>query len=172
MELAEQEKCEVLNLLGITACSMAGNRFTRPVGAITKDIPLCQACDSEDFKDNSVPQWRCPDFDELWHIFAYILPNITRAPGLRITAMIALRRALVHAPNSSQMQLVSSVFGEFCLHSLRSSMRELRVITGYIPPPLPSSLGFIEKYSSTLTSPQALSDSIHQEKFGSRDSSQ
>lgn len=114
------------------ACSMAGNHFTRPVGAITQDIPLCQACDSEDFKDDSVPQWRCSDFDELWHIFAYILPNLTRAPGLRITTMIAMRRALVHAPNSSQMQLVSSVFGEFCLHSLRSSMRELRVITGYI----------------------------------------
>lgn len=111
---------------------MAGNHFTRPVGAITQDIPLCQACDSEDFKDDSVPQWRCSDFDELWHIFAYILPNLTRAPGLRITTMIAMRRALVHAPNSSQMQLVSSVFGEFCLHSLRSSMRELRVITGYI----------------------------------------
>lgn len=130
--LPEQEKCEVLNALGSAACAMAGNSLTRPVGVISKDIPLCQTCDSEDFKGYPVPQWQCSDFDELWGIFAYVLSNLTRAPGLRITAMIALRRALVHAPNSSQMQLVSSVFGEFCLHSLRSSMRELRIITGYV----------------------------------------
>lgn len=130
--LPEQEKCEVLNALGSAACAMAGNSLSRPVGVISKNIPLCQACDSEDFKDGSVPQWRCSDFDELWGILAYVLSKLTRAPGLRITAIIALRRALVHAPNSSQMQLVSSIFGEFCLHSLRSSIRELRIITGYV----------------------------------------
>ncbi|KAH2026374.1 hypothetical protein KXV22_001434 [Aspergillus fumigatus] len=45
--------------------------------------------------------------------------------------MDALRRLLVHAPpESCYLQLKSSVFGDFCLHSLRSSIRELRIVTG------------------------------------------
>lgn len=110
---------------------MTGNLLTRSVGTSSKDVPFCQACDSGDCKNDSLLSWQCSEFDDLWSILANVLPNITRAPGLRITAMIALRRVLVHAPNSSQMHLISSVFGEFCLHSLRSSMRELRIITGY-----------------------------------------
>lgn len=46
--------------------------------------------------------------------------------------MVALKRALVHSPSSHQMQLSSSTPGEFCIHSLRSSIRELRLATGYV----------------------------------------
>lgn len=109
---------------------MAGDLFTWPVGIVSEGIPLCQSCDNEDSNNDSVP---CQDsnFGELWGIFTYALTKLTRAPNLRITVMIALRRTLVHAPNSSQMQLVTSEFREFFLHALRSSMRELRIVTGY-----------------------------------------
>lgn len=111
---------------------MAGDLFEWPVGIVSKDVPLCQSCDDEDSNNVSV-QCQNPSFGELWDIFTYILTKLTRAPNLRITVMIALGRTLVHAPNSNQMQLISSDFREFFLHSLRSSMRELRIVTGYTP---------------------------------------
>lgn len=130
MELDESKKCEVLDALGRIACAMSGGLFTWPANVVSKDTLFCRSCDSDDLNHGSMP-CQHPDFGELWGIFTYVLTKITRAPGPRITAMVALRRALVHAPSSNQMQLISSEFREFFLHSLRSSMRELRIVTGY-----------------------------------------
>lgn len=113
---------------------MAGSSFVWPANVVSKDTLFCQNCDNDESSHGSVPR-QDPNFGELWGIFTYVLTKITRAPGPRITAMIALRRALVHAPSSSQMQLISSEFREFFLHSLRSSMRELRIVTGYTHEP-------------------------------------
>lgn len=113
---------------------MSRSLFAWPADVISKNTLFCQSCDNDDSSHGSVP-CQDPNFGEIWGIFPYILTKITRAPGPRISAMIALRRALVHAPSSSQMQLISSEFREFFLHSLRSSMRELRIVTGYTHEP-------------------------------------
>lgn len=89
---------------------------------------LCHVCDGE----NGVRSSReCPNIEELCKILAYIIPRLPRTTSLRIAAIVTLRRTLLHTSNSTYSQLASSVFGEFCLHSLRSSVRELRIVTGY-----------------------------------------
>ncbi|OJJ33117.1 hypothetical protein ASPWEDRAFT_174541 [Aspergillus wentii DTO 134E9] len=128
--LPEQEKYEVMVALGRIPCAMTKNWSKRPPGIVSKDLIVCQACDYEDHGDETKSNRQRADVDELWNIFQNILPHLTRSPSIRITAMIALKRALVHASKSSQVRLASSVFGEFCLHSLRSSNRELRIVTG------------------------------------------
>ncbi|KAL2005952.1 hypothetical protein VTN00DRAFT_10445 [Thermoascus crustaceus] len=60
-----------------------------------------------------------------------ILPKLTRASAPRIASIVALRGILVHEPDCSQLRLTSSVFGERCLHSLWSSVRELRTVAGH-----------------------------------------
>ncbi|KAM0088094.1 serine/threonine-protein kinase M1 [Aspergillus fumigatus] len=88
-------------------------------------------CETEKRALGPEPASKPRDVHELCEIFTFILPRLTRASSLRVTAMDALRRLLVHAPpESCYLQLKSSVFGDFCLHSLRSSIRELRIVTG------------------------------------------
>jgi serine/threonine-protein kinase ATR len=81
---------------------------------------------------DTIPEKEIAGYEDLWKILNFVLPRLSRTPGPRIAAMVALRRILMHSPNLTHMHLSSSASGEFCLHSLRSSIRELRVATGYV----------------------------------------
>jgi serine/threonine-protein kinase ATR len=109
---------------------MAG-RLTGLTGIVSNGTLLCHVCDCEQREHDVDSNRECTGIDDLCKILAYIIPRLTRTPSLRITAMTTLKRTMLHAPNSTYSQLISSVFGEFCLQSLRSSIRELRVVTGY-----------------------------------------
>ena len=91
----------------------------------------CRICDSESYGPNSESEWWCLNSYELCEILEYIISSLTRPANLRIAAAVALRRTLMHTSGLKYMQLTSSVFREFCLNSLRSSVRELRLIIGY-----------------------------------------
>ena len=100
--------------------------------ALGSEILFCHICDSEDRRGDEVLSGKpCPRYDSLRRALTSILSQLSRASGPRIAAVIAMRRLLLHDPDSSHMQIASSAFGEFCLNSLRSSVRELRVVTGY-----------------------------------------
>lgn len=129
--LPDYEKCELLSCLGRLSCAMTGSFSKRTSVGLSEDILLCYVCDRKDPRTRASSFPQVDDFESLWKVFANILPRLPRVPMVRITAVTALRRTLVHAPTSSQMHLASSSFGEFCLHSLRSSVREVRIATGY-----------------------------------------
>lgn len=130
-EIPEQLQCELLGLLGNISCAMAGG-LSKKSHLGSKDVYICSVCDVDPPELDSRSNWRCSGTDELYKILAHIIPRLTRAPRLRISSMITLRRILAHSSGSLDLRLSSSFFGEFCLHSLRSSIRELRVATGYI----------------------------------------
>ncbi|KAB8231016.1 protein kinase MEC1 [Aspergillus alliaceus] len=125
--LDEQAKCEFLSTLGKIPCAMAG-RLERMDSIAPNGTLLCHVCDYENGAGSSI---ECPEIDKLCEILAFVIPRLTRTSSLRINAMITLKRTLLHTTNSTYSQLASSVFGEFCLHSLRSSIRELRIVTGH-----------------------------------------
>ena len=129
--LSDGEKCELLSSVGRIPCAMAESLSTKSAVGVSNGVLLCHVCDHEDYTADAGLRGQLNGLESLWKAFSHILPKLARAPSVRITAMAALRRILVHAPGSSQMQLASSDFGEFCLHSLRSSVRELRIVTGY-----------------------------------------
>lgn len=130
--MLEYSKCDFLANLGRISCAFAGSLRQRPYGGESgTEMLFCYICDYEDSKDDISTGIPCPGYDTLRQILVSILPHLTRASSSRVAAMVALRRLLLHDSNSNQMQLASSVFGEFCLNSLRSSVRELRVVTGY-----------------------------------------
>ncbi|KAJ5806956.1 hypothetical protein N7474_010548 [Penicillium riverlandense] len=129
--LNEPQRCEVLDVIGKISCSAAGNLSRKHSEVTTQDTLYCELCDNEQYQDDQVLGHEYPDLEDLWNIFNFVLPKLTRTPGPRIAAMIALRRVLMHSANSNEMHLSSSSCGEFCLHSLRSSNRELRVATGH-----------------------------------------
>lgn len=130
--LNEPQICEVLDAIGKVSCSAAGSLSRKHSEVTTQDTLYCELCDNEQYQDDPVVGHEYPDLEDLWNIFNFVLPKLTRTPGPRIAAMVALRRVLMHSASSNEMHLSSSSCGEFCLHSLRSSNRELRVATGYV----------------------------------------
>lgn len=130
--LAESHKSEILERLGKISCAATNNLVQKPSEIGTRETLFCHACDGDNLQSGMLPGKEMPHFEELWSMFNFILPKLTRTPGPRIAAMVALKRILMHSPGSNQMHLSSSTAGEFCLHSLRSSNRELRVATGYV----------------------------------------
>ncbi|CAG8408820.1 unnamed protein product [Penicillium salamii] len=129
--LSDPQKNEILEVLGRIACAAAGKLMKHSSEVIVRDTLICQTCDVEHPTHDHSGQGQYPIFEDIWSLFNFILPRLTRTPGPRISAMLALRRILMHAPSSSQMHISTSAAGEFCLHSLRSSIRELRIATGY-----------------------------------------
>lgn len=130
--LSEPQKNEVLDTLGKMACAAAGILSKHSSEVIIRDTFTCQTCDAEQPTDDRFAHGDPPDFEDIWSLFNSILPRLTRIPGPRISAMVALRRILTHAPHSNQMHISTSASGEFCLHSLRSSIRELRIATACV----------------------------------------
>ncbi|KAJ5543050.1 hypothetical protein N7535_005479 [Penicillium sp. DV-2018c] len=129
--LSDSQKIELLNMLGKTCCAVAHKLLRKPSDFRKTHILVCEICDVEQCQPDHMGNSEESEFGDLWSIFNFILPRLTRTPGPRIAAMVALRRILAHAPNSDQMHISTSASGEFCLHSLRSSIRELRIATGH-----------------------------------------
>ncbi|KAJ5143080.1 uncharacterized protein N7515_001867 [Penicillium bovifimosum] len=129
--LSDPQKIELLDMLGKSCCAVARKLLPKPSEVRKRQTLVCEICDVEQYQPDHMGNFEESGFEDLWSIFNLILPKLTRTPGPRISAMIALRRILTHAPNSDQMHISTSAAGEFCLHSLRSSIRELRIATGH-----------------------------------------
>ncbi|KAJ5180764.1 hypothetical protein N7492_003974 [Penicillium capsulatum] len=128
--LTDSQKPEILEIMGKIPCALTGKLMLKPSGVIARDTSFCQTCDG-DQEQHAMLEKDSDEFEILWEITNFILPKLTRTPGPRIVAMASLRRTLMHSSNLNQMHLSSTAPGEFCLHSLRSSIRELRVATSH-----------------------------------------
>ncbi|KAJ6084451.1 hypothetical protein N7486_011251 [Penicillium sp. IBT 16267x] len=130
-ELSDPQRSDALVIIGQLSCAITGNLEQKLSDVVGRDTVFCQTCDFEEPKPGTGTEKDKAGFEELWTMFNSILPKLTRTPGPRIAAMVALRRILMHSPCLDQMHLSSSASGEFCLHSFRSSIRELRVATSH-----------------------------------------
>ncbi|KAE8148852.1 protein kinase [Aspergillus avenaceus] len=142
--LEDRAKCDFLRALSKLPCAIAG-RLVRADGAVSENAILCYECDYEEYEQDVMLKLPCPKMDELAKIMSHIITRLSRSSNIRIHAMCTLKRVLLHTSSPSYLQLNSSVFGEFCLHSLRSSVRELRITTGH------SILAFIHRGLDTET---------------------
>ncbi|RAL13613.1 protein kinase MEC1 [Aspergillus homomorphus CBS 101889] len=127
--IAERRKCEVLHTLGLLPCAIAGS-LTNLDGALSKDTAHCHLCDDDRRDSRLEPGQKWLSADGLCEIFVSILPTLSRTATSRITAISALRRVIMHAPECGYMRLATSVFGDFYLQSMKSSVRELRIMAG------------------------------------------
>ncbi len=93
---------------------------------------LCHICD-DGLQSHTQSDAQMNEIDVLFQVLAFIVPKISRSSTIRVTTMAALKRILIHTSSPIHLQLSGSIFGDFLLGSLRSSVRELRVIAGYAP---------------------------------------
>ncbi|BCR99011.1 protein kinase MEC1 [Aspergillus luchuensis] len=128
--LSEQDKLRFLRVLCNIPCALSGN-LVDMLNVDTEDNFNCRICDSKCRDIEPESNSSILKSDELCQILNHIISNLSRTANLRIAATVALRRTLMHTSDPAHMQLASSAFGEFCLNSLRSSVRELRLTTGH-----------------------------------------
>ncbi|KIW57017.1 hypothetical protein PV05_05622 [Exophiala xenobiotica] len=115
-KLTEDEQCAALELLGAGACRLACH------GA------PCRCC-GEDFEPGN------PNMDlttratgELLTTLVGLVQSISRQSKARIVAMSALRRILMHSDSNEDLKLRETPAGDWCLQSLKSSSRDLRIV--------------------------------------------
>ena len=67
--------------------------------------------------------------DDLFQFWNNLLKTFQeqKLPRTRVTAMVCLNRLLGHIGNTDQLDLSKSVLKQWCLQSLKSSVRDLRI---------------------------------------------
>ncbi|KAI1496609.1 phosphatidyl inositol 3-kinase-like protein [Biscogniauxia marginata] len=132
IQLAESEKCLVIQLLGHVGCS-ADDMLVMASGGDdmfpTLDCPECRTVQGR------VEASFCIDSaakKSAMEIFTSLLqfPDFTESRRSRVTAMVALRRIARHCDDCEFLDMEVSAAAQWCLKSLQSSVRELRIAAG------------------------------------------
>jgi serine/threonine-protein kinase ATR len=133
--LEDNERSKAIRLLGLIPCASAGSL------TVTRDrhgeirSSECTVCDTTESLPH--PAITKSTHDETVVIQAIaVLSTLIKTPEFessrkpRILAMIGLRKFALHSEATQFMDLEESTLGQWCLSSLRSSVRELRITAG------------------------------------------
>ncbi|KAJ9633386.1 serine/threonine-protein kinase M1 [Knufia peltigerae] len=115
-QLSEAEMCSGLELLGAGACKLAGVEA------------WCSFCDEDNSPADSIVEIPTCSGEELLKTLVALVQVIPRQSKARIVAMSALRRILIHTDNAADLKLRETPAGDWCLQSLKSSSRDLRIV--------------------------------------------
>ena len=130
--LSAADKCIIIMNLGRLACAWAQSLCGEEYGNIAGQTYMCKVCNDEVEKCYTKKPISPLQFGYLRSIIAGILPRIEDSGSCRISAMIAIRNIVNHDLRDTEDRLDISLFGEYCLRSLKSSIRELRVAAGLV----------------------------------------
>lgn len=129
--LSENELCRALFLIGQLSCAGARTLTVYPQINCVGPILRCCVCDRDLNNKMAIPVWYDPCFNELEALMLRIIPVIQRSLKPRIVAAYSMRSIILHHSSATVMGQVNSTFGDWCFQSLRSSIRELRIASGY-----------------------------------------
>lgn len=133
VSLSDKDRCQSLKILGDIACAAAGTLVTTSDLKQGTIVRRCDVC------DQLIPAKNCPSTEVDLDISSEAIKTLTSLIGLpvfeqsrrpRILAMLSLRRFVKHFNDETFLNLETSILGQFCLKSLRSSLRELRIAAG------------------------------------------
>ncbi|KAI1460108.1 phosphatidyl inositol 3-kinase [Annulohypoxylon moriforme] len=131
-QLPESELCRIISLFGYVCCAADGTLLIYDK-KVENPIRLdCQHCQASRVS-NHVALCLDPVAKEIvQELFASLvqLPGFIEARKLRVTAMTAIRRIAKHCIDPEFLDMEVSVTAQWCLKSLQSSVRELRIASG------------------------------------------
>jgi serine/threonine-protein kinase ATR len=126
--LDEHHRTDVIRYLGFLPCSSAG--FLKVVNDRDQNISgaTCEVCVGE----QSVKAFHGPIATSAVGIFVALIGSskFQEYKRLRVMAMIALRSYAMHFNDTRLLDLRESPLGQWCVGSLQSSVRELRIAAG------------------------------------------
>ena len=133
--LSEGAQCSFYAAIGQLACASAQALSETSFGERGPPVyNKCYKCDT-DIKDCSVSApWDGAESEALLSTIVGLikLPKTQKFRRPRVAAMLALKRLLSHTAKEEHLDLTTSVFGQWCLQALHSSLRELRIAAGSV----------------------------------------
>jgi serine/threonine-protein kinase ATR len=131
-QLDNEDRCRAMQLLGYISCASAGTlrlKYDRDgkigdASCVVCDNTLFSTAESSDC-DEGVAHEALATFLNIID-----LPEFEESRRPRVMGMIALRSFALHFKLLELLTLETSKLGQWCLRSLRSSMRELRITAG------------------------------------------
>ncbi|KAL2269062.1 hypothetical protein VTJ83DRAFT_3908 [Remersonia thermophila] len=128
--MTEQERCLLIDLISRIVCTSDHTLKLEPRSSTSQF--RCSVC--SDAKPNGLPSQPCNEENKSRGIsmFGSIikLPSFLESRRTRVVAMMALRRIARHSTAQELWDLEKSGPGQWCLQSLQSSVRELRIAAG------------------------------------------
>jgi serine/threonine-protein kinase ATR len=131
--LGDPNQCQLLLLLGYVCCATDGTLIIQSTASEQTPQFYCAYCSAEP-ETREVP--KCIDSDAKSAVldsFKALVDtssfNELRRP--RVEAMVVLRRLVRHSNDSAFLDLEFSSAGIWCMRSLHSSFRELRIAARY-----------------------------------------
>ncbi|KAI9736292.1 MAG: serine/threonine-protein kinase M1 [Cirrosporium novae-zelandiae] len=125
--LKEEEQCSAINLIGQLACSSANS------GSPGFHSSQCIYCDSDSPEQLKRVPLDGNNMNEIFHTITNFLESFEMLASVkvRIELMLVIGRLVNHATSSQYLSLSENFpYGKFCLQSLRSPTRELRIAAG------------------------------------------
>lgn len=94
----------------------------------------CSICETNIFPSRSIPYAATIQKSRVEALFTQLvrLPVLAESRRPRVAAMMALRKVILHCDDAELLNLETSGLGQWCLQSLNSSMRELRIAAGRV----------------------------------------
>ena len=132
-ELTNDDRCKAIEYLGWIPCAASGSlTVTRNQDGTIRDSK-CFRCEGTQPLDSGLDMERCQAIsNEAILAFSKLVksPAFLDSRRPRVLGMICLKRFTFHFNNQEFVDLEVSPLGQWCLQSLRSSIRELRVAAG------------------------------------------
>jgi serine/threonine-protein kinase ATR len=126
--LNDGEKCLAIDLLGHVCCAADNTLIIRDKRAKLPTL-ICPHCEAR-LNPCVAPLCLEPTAKhKILELFSSLiqLPSLIQSRRPRISAMVALRRIAKHCRTAEFLDIEVSPAAQWCLKSLQSSMRELRI---------------------------------------------
>lgn len=134
-DLEEKSQCTVLDLLGHACCATIDGFAVKSLpGRMGSSTFHCNTCSHAGLPQEQ-PTCRDPGArTSIISAFKTVveMPDFNGLRRPRVAAMTTLRRLVTHSPDSDFLNLETSTIGLWCMKSLSSSNRELRVVSWYV----------------------------------------
>ena len=132
--LSVDEQCQVFHLVGLLACAGSGTLASNDTGRKRARTGTCSLCDGGSGVGLVKSVWDKKPGEEIFLTLSKLLEgnHLQTSPRPRIAAMTTLRRLIMHTENAAYLDLANSYLAQWCLQSLRSSLRELRISAGFV----------------------------------------
>ncbi|KAF5567630.1 UVSB PI-3 kinase [Fusarium napiforme] len=127
-------QCLMLDLLSRISCAADGGNETMNDAKAAVTETACSIC------EHNAPPARSNLHGAIVHksrieaLFTKLirLPALAESRRPRVATMLAIRRVILHCEDTELLNLETSGIGQWCLQSLNSSVRELRVAAGRV----------------------------------------
>ncbi|KXH46337.1 phosphatidylinositol 3 [Colletotrichum simmondsii] len=132
-DLSENNQCRAIDLVARICCAVDLATVVDGGASIgNRNNMGCTFCDDKYRGSRSLDVTTATEKREAQSIFTKLihLPNFKESKRPRIVAMISARRIINHADIAELIDLETSPLGQWCLQSLHSSIRELRIASG------------------------------------------